>query len=102
VTLKPAVFIDTTPKIHNPEYTKLDIEPLEFTLRGKVGIRIDPKDLSGLSDRIGELLESGNAYREQILSIRESIIANFGRSGEVGGRYILDALKARKKTKQPQ
>lgn len=97
VTLKPAVFIDTTPKIHNPEYTKLGIEPLEFTLRSQVGIRVAPDDLAGIDGKINGLLEHGEDYREKILSIRETYIANFGKSGEVGGRYIIDALKARRK-----
>ena len=51
VTLKPAVFIDTKPKINNPEYKRLGIEPLEFVLRSEVGIRVDPEKLDGLKDR---------------------------------------------------
>ena len=102
VTLKPAVFIDTTPKINNPEYTRLDIEPLEFSLRDKVGIRVDPKDIPGLTGQIETLLQKGEDYRERILSLRETYIANFGHSGEIGGRYIIDALKARRKARQPQ
>ena len=97
VTLKPAVFMDTAPKIHNPEYTKLGIEPLEFSLRDKVGIRVDPKAIAGLSEKIDGLLQRGAGYRQQILSIRETYISNFGTSGEVGGRYIIDALKTRRK-----
>ena len=98
VTLKPAVFIDTTPKIHTPEYTKLGIEPLEFSLRNQVGIRVDPDGMEGIAGKIDELLKNGGAYAQQILAIREKYIANFGRSGEVGGRYILNALKAQRKT----
>jgi len=95
VTLKPSVFIDTKPKINNPEYVKLNIEPLEFTLRSQVGIQVAPDKLQGLSERIRELLENGAQYNEKILSIREKYIANFGQSGPVGGKYILKALKER-------
>ncbi len=95
VTLKPAVFIDTKPKINNPEYVKLDIEPLEFTLRDEVGIRIDPQNMQGISEKIDELIANGGEYAEKILSIREKYIANFGKSGEIGARYILKQLKER-------
>ena len=100
VTLKPAVFIDTTPKINNPEYVKLGIEPLEFGLRSQVGIRVDPTALDGLSNKIDALLENGEQYSQQILAIREKYIANFGRSGQVGGKYILSQLKERQKNKE--
>ena len=97
VTLKPSVFIDTTPKINNPEYVKLGIEPLEFSLRSQVGIRVAPDKLEGLSGKIDGLLANGRQFADQILSIRETYIANFGKSGEVGGRYILSQLKERQK-----
>lgn len=100
VTLKPAVFIDTKPKINNPEYKRLGIEPLEFVLRSEVGIRVDPMELTDLNERIQGLLANQEQYSKHIETIREKYISNFGRSGEVGGQYILSQLKARQqKTK---
>ncbi|MBQ6947203.1 MAG: membrane protein insertase YidC [Clostridia bacterium] len=95
VTLKPAVFIDTKPKINNPEYVKLDIEPLEFSLRSQVGVQVKPDDLGDLDEKIRQLIANGGDYADQILAIREKYIANFGKSGPVGGRYILQQLKKR-------
>ena len=95
VTLKPAVFIDTKPKINNPEYKRLGIEPLEFVLRSEVGIRVDPEKLDGLNEQIQNLLASQDKYAKHIEEIREKYIANFGTSGQVGGQYILSQLKAR-------
>ena len=100
VTLKPAIFIDTKPKINNPEYEKLGIEPLEFSLRDQVGIRIDPKNMDTLETELAQLLRSKEQYAGRIENIRNTYIANFGHSGEVGGRYILGALKARQKAKK--
>jgi len=102
VTLKPAVFIDTPPKINNPEYTKLGVEPLEFSLRSQVGIQTDYKDLTGLRGRIDELLQNSQAYADKILDIREQYIAHFGSSGQIGGKYILSQLKARQEKKKEQ
>ena len=95
VTLKPSVFIDTPAKINNPDYVKLGIEPLEFSLRSQVGIRVSPDALERLDEKIRELLENGRAYEEKILAIREKYIANFGKSGEVGGKYIISQLISR-------
>ena len=100
VTLKPAIFIDTKPKINNPEYEKLGIPPLEFTLRSQVGIQIDPKNMDTLEQQLRQLLESKDQYAQKILSLRETYIANFGQSGQVGGRYILSQLKARQQKKK--
>ena len=94
VTLKPAVFIDTPPKIHNPDWDKLGIEPLEFSLRDKVGIRVDPENMADLAQRLRDLLQE-ESYSQRILQIRESTISHFGQSGKVGGKYLLGQLVAR-------
>lgn len=96
VTLKSAVFIDTTPKINNPEYEKLGVEPLEFALRDQVGIRVKPEELTGLAERLKQLLENVDANADKIETIRNTYIANFGQSGKVGGRYILQQLTKKK------
>ena len=98
VTLKPSVFIDTKPKINNPEYEKLGIEPLEFALRSQVGIQVKPDQLEGLDRKIGELIDNGERYSKEILGIREKYIANFGKSGEIGARYILSQMIERQKS----
>ena len=99
VTLKPAVFINTPPKINNPEYDKLNVEPLEFKLRSEVGIQIDPNNMENLAEKINALVDSSDAYAEKIQQIRDKYIANFGRSGEVGGKYILGQLLERQNNK---
>ena len=102
VTLKPAVFIDTKPKINNPDYVKLGIEPLEFTLRDQVGIRVKPEELAGLSKKLRDLLGKGEQYSEKIFALRNQYIAHFGESGAVGGRYILTQLKGRQQKKKDE
>jgi YidC/Oxa1 family membrane protein insertase len=93
VTERPCVFVDTPPKINNPDYEKITVPPLEFTLRDRVGIRVKPPEFGGLAERIRDLLED-RSYAARIAKIREDTIANFGRSGEVGGQYLIDAVKS--------
>ena len=92
ITLRPCIFINTPPKINNPDYEKITVPPLEFTLRDEVGIRVKPDDLDGLAEKIRSLLED-EGFRNRIAGIRDRYIAHFGRSGEIGGQYILDLIK---------
>ena len=92
VTEKPCVFIDTPPKINNPDYEKITVPPLEFSLRDQVGIRVKPDSLDGLAEKIRALLED-KSFGSRIAEIRNQYIANFGRSGEVGGQYLIDEVK---------
>lgn len=93
VTLKPAVFIDTPPKINNPEYERLGVIPLELSLRDQVGIRVDPTHVEGLSERIRELIKDRERYASEIAAIRDRLIANIGSSGQAGGDYLLTRLQ---------
>ena len=92
VTERPCVFIDTPPKINNPDYEKITVAPLEFTLRDEVGVRVKPEEIAGLAEKIRELLKD-ESYGGKIREIRERTIANFGHSGEIGGQYLIDAVK---------
>ena len=92
VTEKPCVFIDTPPKINNPDYEKITVPPLEFSLRDQVGIRVKPEEIPGLAEKIRALL-GDESFGGRIAEIRNRYIANFGRSGEVGGRYLIDEVK---------
>lgn len=97
VTGKPSVFIDTPMKINNPEYLKLGIEPLEISLRKQVGIHVDPNEIDGLYHKIIELLKHQTEYIKNNIKIRNTYIANYGHSNEIGGRYIIETLKGRSK-----
>ena len=94
VTLRPAVFVDTPPKINNPEYERLGVVPLELSLRDQVGIRVNPADMHGLAERIRSLLMEQERYAAQIAAIRDRTIANLDTgSGRAGGKYILASLQ---------
>lgn len=93
VTGKPTVFIDTPVKILNSEYERIGITPAEVILRDQIGIRISPDSLCGTHEKLVELLEHVDEYKERNYQLRDKYIANFGHSGEVGGQYIIDSLR---------
>lgn len=93
VTGKPAVFINTPMKVNNPDYVELGIVPQEITLRNRVGISLEPADLSGCNEKIQQLIEHQEEYIQNNIAIRDSLIANYGHSGEIGGKYIINSLQ---------
>jgi len=94
VTLKPSIFINTPPKINNPDYGKIGIEPLEFSLRSRVGVSLEPSQIASLNDTVRQVLAEGKRYEAEILDIRNRYIANFGASGKAAYRAIMDAVKS--------
>ena len=94
VTLKPSIFINTPPKINNSDYNKLGVEPLELSLRSRVGVSVEVADVKHLDDVVRQVLQDRDRYQAEILAIRQQYIANFGASGKAAYRAVMDAIKA--------
>ena len=84
--------MDTPPKIHNPEYVRLGIEPQELRLRNEIGIRISPDHPEQLAESIRALLRDASGWRDRIEKIRTELIANFPDSARVSAKEILRAV----------
>jgi len=88
-TKKPTIYINTPMKVMNSEYHKLGIEPLDITLRNKLGVAVDIDKLNGLPGIIENMRSNPEKYRMSI----ESAVADYlfypGRSGEAAGKYIM-------------
>jgi len=87
-TERPVVFIDTPPKVRNPKYRELDIEPIESYLRDKIGVVVSPGELGRIPSVIQGLMADRELYRSTIPRLRSGYIFNFGRSSGVGADYI--------------
>lgn len=92
-TYKPVIFIDTPMKIMNPDYKQIDIIPLNILLRDKVGKNVKMDEVDKLNDIVQELLNYAEEYREQIKSLANQYLYNLDNSAEVGGKYIVNAIK---------
>lgn len=99
-TKKPVLFINTPMKIMNVNYTKLGIEPLEISLRSKVGKSLDLNELHILSKSADELLRQQEKYKRNIEELVNKYFYNFGKSGKIGGQYIINALGKKKETEE--
>lgn len=87
-TERPVIFIDTPPKVRNPKYKELGIEPIESYLRSGVGIIVLPNELDKIPKIIQNLIANKEQYKTTIPKLRDKYIFNFGMSSEIGVDYI--------------
>ncbi|MDR1074414.1 MAG: membrane protein insertase YidC [Treponema sp.] len=93
---KPVLFINTDAKMPNPHWDKLPLKPLNMTLRSEIGVQLEKNEMGKAECAVKELLSKTSDYTEKIQKIREEYIYNFGKSGEMGGRYIIERLRGGK------
>lgn len=103
-TLKPVLFIDTPMKVMNPDYQEIGIEPYNIWMREKIGGVVDVDEIETVADRMQELLDHPQKYREIIKGYRKDLDYNFGHAGEVSGEFIahevLKKIAIRKKEEE--
>ena len=81
---KPVLFIDVPKKVNDPNYRKLEIEPLECKIRDKIGIVVSP---SCTELPIEECLRLDNSQINL-----DNFVYNTGTSNAVGAQAILEML----------
>ena len=91
-TLKPVLFINTPMKIVNPDYKELTTVPIDIEARDKVGISLDLTDVKESGKAVDKLLSEERFTVESMAALRDSYIYNVGKSGEVGGKYMIRQL----------
>ena len=90
---KPIIFIDIPPRVRNPNWNEIQSEPLEMSIREKVGSIISPSKLEELPMTIDQLLNNDQTFSDQIKSLREEFVYNLGDSETVGPEEIKKLLK---------
>ena len=91
--LRPSIFINTPMKVLNPNYELYGLEVTDITLRDKIGVSIDMDQLATLEDKVAYLLENQAEYKVAIEEVVENHLFYPRRSGEAGGRYIINQLE---------
>lgn len=98
-TKRPTLFVDTPMKVMNPEYQRLKTVPMDILIRNTIGRSIKPGNAHSVEITVSELLRDREQYREQICTVVQQSLYHPGKSGAVGGQYILNALTKRKERK---
>ena len=84
---RPVLFIDTPKKILNPDSGDITMEPIEISIREKIGHVVSTNNLEKIPEIIKNL-ENENLMSEQIRKIRSEIIYNIGNSAKIGAEII--------------
>ena len=92
-TKKPVLFINTPMKVMNPDYDKIKTKPITITMRSETGRVIEISELPQAAEIVREMLEHQDAYAEAIEAACKAHMYNVGKSGAVGGRYIIKSLR---------
>lgn len=88
-TDKPALFINTKLKVVNPDWDKIDIEPIEFEARKTIAKSIDKEEVAQIDGVIREMFENQEEYSQKIRDMKDYFFFNLGHSGEVAAKYIV-------------
>lgn len=91
-TERPFISIDVPPKVKNPRYKELEVEPMELALRKEIGVLVSPEDIDKVPEIIEDLIARKEEYKEKIINARNEYVFNFGKSSEIGAKYILDIV----------
>jgi hypothetical protein len=85
---KPVLFVDVPPRVRNPKYAELGLEPMETRIRRELGSILPLGRLAEAPQRVAALLRTAPEFRARTAALREQWTFNFGRSVEVGAREI--------------
>ena len=86
------IFIDVPKKILNPDANDLSLEPIEISLRNKIGHIVSPENIENIPTIIKNFENDVPNFSHQIKEIRTSIVFNVCNSAPVGAKYIQNLI----------
>ena len=92
-TERPVLFLDVPPKIRNPRYQELGMEPLELSLREKIGRLVSVSQIAQLPNILQEMNRNKAQFVKSILDLRQQNVYTIGSSSKVGADYIMSLLR---------
>ena len=93
-TERPVLFVDTPFKIHNPNWEKLNMEPIELHLRDQIGIHLSLDQLNTITTVVDELLNNTTNWPNKLQNLRQQHVFNWDYSVTSGCNYIKSCIKA--------
>lgn len=88
---RPVLFINTPQKVNNPEWPAFGMKGLEDSIRGEIGLILEPSAVDDIVPAITRLI-TDDTYAERIRSARDALIFNVNRSAEVGADHLARLL----------
>jgi YidC/Oxa1 family membrane protein insertase len=87
---RPVIFINVPKKVLNQDSNDISIDPIEISIRDKIGYVIEPKNLEQILEKIREI--DNNSFRDRIREIRSETVYNIGNSANIGAGVIEEIL----------
>jgi YidC/Oxa1 family membrane protein insertase len=85
---KPVLFVDVPPRVRNPGWAELGIEPMEMRIRRELGAVLPLDRVAEAPRHVAELLRGAADLRQRNVARRAEWVFNFGRGVEAGAREI--------------
>ena len=85
---RPVLFVDVPPRVRNPRYARLGLEPMEMRIRRELGTVLPLDRLADAPRYVAELLREAEPFRKRSVALREEWAFNYGRSVDAGAREI--------------
>lgn len=98
-TGRPALFVNTAPKICNPNWEQVGITPVQMSLRDIIGVSVEKEDLGNIAQTVKELFKKQSEYNKTINECFKDFTFNHGNAAEKGAQYILKSLSQKSKNK---
>jgi len=83
---RPVILIDLPKKNLNPNSGDIPMEPIEISIREKIGHVVSPNNLEKIPEIIKNL--DNDNFSEQIRKIRSELVYNIGKSAKIGAEII--------------
>ena len=85
---RPVIFIDVPKKVLNPNSSDISLEPIEISIRKKIGHVVSPNSLEEIPLIIKDLEKNAQIFNKQIKEILSMTVYNIGESAKIGAKYI--------------
>ncbi|MCL2806851.1 MAG: membrane protein insertase YidC [Coriobacteriia bacterium] len=95
-TKQPVLFIDTPPKIMNPNYGLIPLKPIDLLLREKLGMSLELGEVNKAGEKALELLSQKERYQRVITEVFQDELYEIGNGMQNGADYIIGRIMKRR------
>ncbi len=85
---RSVIFIDVPKKILNPNADDLPLEPIEISIRKKIGHIVSTNNIREIQNIINNLNNNTEDFKKQLKLIRQNTVFNISTSSKIGANYI--------------
>jgi YidC/Oxa1 family membrane protein insertase len=93
---RPVLFIDVPKKKNNSNADRIDVIPIEVSIRKDIGEVIHPNDLNQLPNAVRHCVRNRTKYVDRIRELRFQYVFNLHSSADVGAKHIFELAASRR------